>query len=672
VSGRNQARLAGLCLAVAAFVVFANTLPNSLTLDDAALVGDNPLVRQLTPLSRYLTADWWAGQQGYGDQLYRPLTMLSLGLQYAIHGAAPLGYHLVNLLLYALCLPPVYLLLRRLTGCSRGALWGSLVFALHAAHSEAVATVVGRAELLAFLFGALTLLLHARDYRLPRLGRAAGLPLALACCFCAAASKESGLAWLPVLVLWDLTVPGRGPGDRQRLLIGFRSYVWYLLPAAGYLLLRSAALSALSGPAAIYYPVNPLAWSGTAVRLLTGIKLLFYQVPLILFPFRLSSDYSYGAISLVDSWTDPLFLLALAVHGALAAVAVLAWRRCRPLFFAIAFFYATSLVTSNIPVAIGTIFGERLLFTPSFALAAAAAWFLRRPGKQTGPNQSPPLMDRRRLRALGLVSLWLAASAVTAMARGPQWQDNRTLFLHDIRRQPKSVVLNIRAASIHRDEGDSAEAERLLLRSLEILPDDPVALNNLGELYRLNGRSREAEEMLQRALGAAAGRRWAPVPRNRALPSYNLGLLRIAMNRPGEALPWLRKAAFLDPQDVGIHDALLQTALSAAGESDFRRWLDQAVAAFPGHPVWRYYLGLFELYRRSDPAAAEIHLAAALAADPGELRFHIALADLKAQTGRWQESTVIYRRILEQFSLQPAQAAEIQNRLRILEHRAQG
>jgi Tfp pilus assembly protein PilF len=670
-SGRLPRWATLLLLAAAVCLLFANTLPNGLTLDDSAIIGDNPLVRQLNPL-RYLTAGWWSGQQaGYGDQLYRPLTMFSFGLQYALHGVSPLGYHLVNLLLYALCLPLVHQLLRRLTGCGTGAFWGSLVFALHAVHSEAVANVVGRAELLAFLFGMTALWLHARDYRLARWGRAVGLPLALACFFCAAASKESALAWLPVLVLWDLatTRPDQGPGPRVTANIP-RSYVWYLLPAAAYLLLRLSALTAVStvaSPGAVYYPVNPLAYAETAIRVITGLKLLFYQVLLLLFPFRLCSDYSFETISLVRTWYDPLFLMALAGHALLIGGAILAWRRCRPLFFAVAFFYCTALITSNIPLAIGTIFGERLLFTPSFALAAAAAWLLRRRHAMEGEDDTPAPLDRRRVHVLGLAVLWLTASAVTAMSRGPQWRDNRTLFLHDVERQPKSVVLNLRAAEIRMDDGDTAEAERLLLRSLEILPDDPVVLNNLGELYRLTGRHREADQRLQQALRAAAAPRWASAPRNRALPCYNLGLLRIAQERHLEAIFWLSKATYLDPSDSGILDSLLQAALAGRLETRFQTWVKRAEDRFPGQPAWRYYQGLFELHFRNNSGAAETHLAAALAAGPEDIRFHIAMADLKAQTGRFTESAALYRRILERFQLQPGQAAEIQNRLRILE-----
>lgn len=673
MSERYRAPVILLCLAGAAFLVYANTLPNGLTLDDTAIISGNDLVRSLTPLSRYLESGWWSGQKGYGDDLYRPLTLFSLGLQYAIHGAAPFGYHLVNLLLYALCLPPVYLLLRRLTCCEKGALWGSLVFALHAVHSEAVANVVGRAELLAFLFGITVLCLHARGYQLLRFGRAVGLPLALACFFCAAASKESALAWLPVLVFWDFatTRPDQRPGKRAATELA-RSYVYYLLPAAAYLLLRLSTLAATSSPREVYYPVNPLAWAETAVRMMTGIKLLFYQILMLLFPFRLCSDYSFEAISLVRIWYDPLFLLALAGHAALVIVAVLTWRRGRPLFFAVAFFYATSLITSNILLAIGTIFGERLLFTPSFALAVTAAWLLRRREKRAGESEFPPPADRRRVHALGLVALWLAASTVTAMGRGPQWGDNRTLFVHDAERQPKSVVLNLRAAKIRMDEGDTAEAERLLRRSLEVLPDDPVALNNLGELYRLTGRGREADTQLRQALRATADPRWASIPRNRALPCYNMGLLRIARDRPVEAVFWLRKAVFLDPDDIEMRDSLLQAALTGAPDADVRHWIGEAGERFPDHPAWHYYRGLFELYRRQNPGEAELHITDALAADPGELRFHIALADLKAQTGHWQESAALYRGVLDRFPLQPAQAAEIQNRLRILEGHTPG
>jgi hypothetical protein len=76
-------------------------------------------------------------------------------VDYALWGLRPVGYHLTNLILHAANTVWVWWLLR----CYRAAPWlallAALVFAVHPVHTEAVANVVGRAELLGMCFGGL-------------------------------------------------------------------------------------------------------------------------------------------------------------------------------------------------------------------------------------------------------------------------------------------------------------------------------------------------------------------------------------------------------------------------------------------------------------------------------------------------------------------------------------
>src|SRR5262249_58913717 len=72
-----------------------------------------------------------------------------------VHGVAPFGYHLVNFALHAAVCVVLALVLARITGDATLALLAAFLFAAHPVHTEAVASVVGRAELLAALLGLL-------------------------------------------------------------------------------------------------------------------------------------------------------------------------------------------------------------------------------------------------------------------------------------------------------------------------------------------------------------------------------------------------------------------------------------------------------------------------------------------------------------------------------------
>ncbi|KAH9362380.1 hypothetical protein HPB48_018032 [Haemaphysalis longicornis] len=94
--------------------------------------------------------------QEQSHKSYRPLTVLTFRLNFAVHGLDPFGYHLVNVLLHALvCLLYHRMCLTLLPSWT--SLLAALLFSAHPIHTEAVTSIVGRAELLsaAFFLGAL-------------------------------------------------------------------------------------------------------------------------------------------------------------------------------------------------------------------------------------------------------------------------------------------------------------------------------------------------------------------------------------------------------------------------------------------------------------------------------------------------------------------------------------
>jgi 4-amino-4-deoxy-L-arabinose transferase-like glycosyltransferase len=133
-----------------------------------------------------------------GD-LYRPIVILSYALNYKLGGLRPFGYHLANIFLHALNSVLVYLLAHLIFERKRPALFSALLFAIHPVHTEAVTGVVGRAELLAFLFSLSSLLMYITSKERK------GYVLSLAFFLLALFSKENALILPFVLMLYDLT-----------------------------------------------------------------------------------------------------------------------------------------------------------------------------------------------------------------------------------------------------------------------------------------------------------------------------------------------------------------------------------------------------------------------------------------------------------------------------------
>src|SRR5512134_714255 len=107
----RAARHGVLVAAAVAAAAFLNTLPNAPVLDDGWAVLDNPLVRRLDVAGAF-RAEYGAGGAPTVAGVYRPLATLSWAAQYALHGRAPAGYHLVNVLLHAAAAALVALLAR--------------------------------------------------------------------------------------------------------------------------------------------------------------------------------------------------------------------------------------------------------------------------------------------------------------------------------------------------------------------------------------------------------------------------------------------------------------------------------------------------------------------------------------------------------------------------------
>ena len=96
---------------------------------------------------------------------YRPLCVLSFRFNYWLHELRPFGYHLINVLLHCCCTALLTHTAGALVPPRRAALpqaVAGLLFAAHPVHTEAVAGIVGRADVGAAIFFLLAFLSYRR------------------------------------------------------------------------------------------------------------------------------------------------------------------------------------------------------------------------------------------------------------------------------------------------------------------------------------------------------------------------------------------------------------------------------------------------------------------------------------------------------------------------------
>lgn len=635
---------------VATALALLPSLGNGYTMDDRLIalgVNDagqpNPRIFERQPLAVYFTTSWWADTRS-GDTLYRPLPILTFALRHRLFGDAAWPEHAANLLLHLAATALVWALLRRLVLPPPAAAAGAAVFGLHAIHSEVVATVVGRAELLAFVGGALATLLFAKA--LDTAGRRSwptllGSALSL---LVALLSKESAVGWVAVLPAFACAAGWRqresGALERPALVrLLLRSLAVALPPLVVFFLLRQQMIGRLAGPPEpILYLVNPIADAAWPSRVATATVVLLHGLLLTAAPFRLAADYGAEVFPVLASLADWRFVAATLLLGALCWHA---WRRRRQhpeLFLAALVFFALIAVASNLLLPIGTIFGERLYYAPSLALALVAAWAVRVTAAHT----------RSHARSALLVGLgaWLGASTLVLVERQGVWRDDATLFLHEAERQPRSARLQVTAATVRQARGELETAARHLERALAIEPGYALAWNNLAALRLEQGRLADAETAARRGLAARHLQR----PDDEFKLECNLGLTLLARGDAAGGADRLAACLAAEPGFLRPWNEL--RALVAAGHlppATLDAVLARGEARSPGSPWWPLYRGLLA-HGEGRLAEAADRLSPALAAAPRRgpwaatwAEGALARADALLRLGRVDEGRALLR-----------------------------
>ncbi len=254
-------------VAAAAALVYVNSIANGFALDDIPLVRDNAGIRELSDAPRLFVSPYWP--DGAVAGLYRPVTALSFLLTRLALGESAAGFHAVNVLLHALVAALVWLQARDVGVHYGTALVTAALFAVHPLHTEAVANVAGRAELLGALFVlAAWWLQRAAACRATPAGRAAVLVGAAACYLFAVLSKENTVLAPLLFALVERMSrdrPGRaGPGLGPVAAAYTAAFV-------AAMLLRVNALGGIRGAGDVAYLDNPAAFAGPAARVATAL-----------------------------------------------------------------------------------------------------------------------------------------------------------------------------------------------------------------------------------------------------------------------------------------------------------------------------------------------------------------------------------------------------------------
>ena len=515
MTGTNQAAWLSallLVLTLAAAAAFWPSLQAEFVSDDRnAIVWNEHVTGPFDPVAIFTGFSWW-GSSRADSRGYRPLATLSFAVNHLLGGLDVGGYHIVNIALHALVSWLLALTAIALGLTMAEAVTAAMVFALMPIHTEAVAWVVGRAELMAAA-GYLGALICILAYR--RSGRAWQLCGASLCLLAGLLCKENAATILAAPCILAACMPVK-PLRRDVLA----------LAALAAALFIGLALRAKAGPLMVAAGGdlldNPLAGLPASTRCLGAISVMGRYLALSLWPRPLSVDYSYDSLAIGEGFiADTHSLLAL---GAVAIAFWAGWRRRKTTpAVTVALLLAASAysMVSNLIVPIGTIMGERLFYLPSAGLCLAVSPFVLRLIRSHAPWG------------------WILVAAATLawtyvdVERSHQWRTPVTLFEAAAEAYPRSARAHMELASAYGRRGRSEEAIEHFRRSIAIIPDYAAAHYNMGNLLARTGRYPEAVAAYRSAVEHSPGLEQA---------WYNLGLTLQLQGRTSESRHALERA----------------------------------------------------------------------------------------------------------------------------------
>jgi tetratricopeptide (TPR) repeat protein len=444
-------RTLSLVLAGLAVALYANTISHNYALDDVAVIYQNKYTTQgLAGIGKMLTTFYWQGYWEFNAGLYRPLSLITFAIEWQLSPNNPHASHLVNVLLYALSSALLFTLLRRLLKNYNILLpfFCVLLYVAHPLHTEVVANIKSRDEILCFLFFIISanLLLQAIDTGKKNKLIASALTYFL-CIF----SKEGGLAFLAVFPL--MLYFFRKLSLKESLLKTW----FFLVPALIFLAIHTYVISHAPTKKITYtYLDNALvAAPDAASRLATAVYTAGDYLKLLFIPHPLSYDYSFNQIPAV-TFASPQVLFTILVFALLIYFAVKKFKERNIYAFCILFYIITIAMVSNIVTLIGATFAIRFLFVPSLAFCLAIV---------TVGNK---YLNRNLF--IGIASVLTMIYSIRTITRNTDWKDNFTLFKADVKAAPGSARVHYNYGTSYLDSIAMKETDKETRKQLMQLP----------------------------------------------------------------------------------------------------------------------------------------------------------------------------------------------------------
>lgn len=597
-------RLYPYIIAVFVFLLFGNTIFNDYSLDDKlvtvtnAYIHDNPKIEKGIAgipdlfVSRYFSVK----TQSFG---YRPLTLTTFALEYQFLGSNPYFNHLINVLIYAFtCL----LLLNLLKSFSNGKnlLFSFVVvlfFIAHPLHTEVVASIKNRDELMCFFFGLGSIYFSLKFFDLKKIKYAIYTVVMLWCAFM---SKETAIV---LLLIIPLTIYFFRPA------VNFRKY---LLPIAiivvsviTFYIFKKLLLEKEVINREYVFIENPMCFNYSRLeRIPTGLLGLLYYLKLLVIPFPMSAYYGWNTIPVI-SWASPFFWISFMIFLSLTGFALYLLPKKKMIAYTILFFLISIAPFSNIFQLVPGIIGERLAYFASLgfclALVCLIFIFFKIPMNVTS-------IKKIKTTCIAFMLIILCIYSVLTINRNSNWKNIITLFRHDVKYYDESFnihdilanAIGNRAtytpAGIERDKLNEEshvhylKISEMIKDQIDKYPDDYILWNYMGTVQdKILNQTFLARKYYKQSL--------AGNPDN-CETYYNLGLNYEKTGTTDSAISCYEKAITMKCENYMFYVRLHEIYYNIKEYDKAEEVNRNAIVAFPQSAVFYINLGNIRLVQK--------------------------------------------------------------------------
>ncbi|MBI2670145.1 MAG: glycosyltransferase family 39 protein [Candidatus Yanofskybacteria bacterium] len=501
------------------FLLYGNSLNGGFIYDDN-FFADRSELKSSAHLLKIWTEPYLPQNPTAG--LYRPLAVFSFALNFILFGESPVSFHLVNIILNGIVIFLVFLLVLKIFGDHMLAFIAALFFTFLPIHTESVAFIKSRDEILAALFAIWSWLLFVsaiENRNRLRWKKITGSALLF---LLAVLSKEL-IIIVPVLFLAIFWIK-----QKPKFLVFLKAASGFLITGAFYLWLRFQVLGSYAfGGDKSYFAINPLGHVDFQTRIWTAFKIAFVYIGKTLLPINLSATYHYNHLTLVNYFFNSWQAVAgFIILTGLIFLFFYKKTRLTPLGIGALSFFIPYLVISKFIFKSGDILAERWMYFPSVGLSIMAAYFILL------------IYKRRRKLAIVIFGVVMVTYAAIIIPRNKIWLSDENLFRSMIKTAPNSIQGHSNLANWYMRNDKTAEAkseaeigfaidkeyppllntiggiafkdgnydlaETAFLKAIELAPHIPTGYINAGRLYYLTGQYEKTKKMFDSALGAYA------------------------------------------------------------------------------------------------------------------------------------------------------------------------